>query len=100
VFNLVFECGDKDGEIVVEGTPEELAEHPTSHTGVLQASDEVAFISRVDLIGICFLIVSHLLIEALLTLSGIRNLCSSRIVLCLYMSLLCLGRRNRLNNNI
>ena len=25
--------GDKGGEIVVAGTPEEVAEHPTSHTG-------------------------------------------------------------------
>ena len=25
--------GDKGGEIVVTGTPEEVAEHPTSHTG-------------------------------------------------------------------
>jgi excinuclease ABC subunit A len=25
--------GDKGGEIVVAGTPEEKAEHPTSHTG-------------------------------------------------------------------
>ena len=25
--------GNKDGEIVVVGTPEEVAEHPTSHTG-------------------------------------------------------------------
>ena len=24
---------DKGGEIVVAGTPEEVAEHPTSHTG-------------------------------------------------------------------
>ena len=27
------EGGDKGGEIVVTGTPEEVAEHPTSHTG-------------------------------------------------------------------
>jgi excinuclease ABC subunit A len=25
--------GDKGGEIVVTGTPEEVAAHPTSHTG-------------------------------------------------------------------
>ena len=27
------EGGDKGGQIVVSGTPEEVAEHPTSHTG-------------------------------------------------------------------
>ena len=32
VFHLGQEGGDKGGEIVVAGTPEEVAEHPTSHT--------------------------------------------------------------------
>jgi excinuclease ABC subunit A len=33
VIDLGPEGGDKGGEIVVAGTPEEVAEHPTSHTG-------------------------------------------------------------------
>jgi len=33
VIDLAPESGDKDGEIVVAGTPEEVVEHPTSHTG-------------------------------------------------------------------
>ena len=27
------EGGDKGGELLVTGTPEEVAQHPTSHTG-------------------------------------------------------------------
>ena len=33
VIDLGPEGGDKGGEIVVEGTPEEVAQHPASHTG-------------------------------------------------------------------
>ena len=33
IVDLGPEGGDKGGEIVVTGTPEEVAEHPTSHTG-------------------------------------------------------------------
>jgi len=33
VIDLGPEGGDKGGEIVVAGTPEEVAEHSTSHTG-------------------------------------------------------------------
>ena len=33
VIDLGPEGGDKGGEIVVVGTPETVAEHPTSHTG-------------------------------------------------------------------
>ena len=33
IVDLGPEGGDKGGEIVVCGTPEEVAEHPTSHTG-------------------------------------------------------------------
>jgi excinuclease ABC subunit A len=33
VIDLGPEGGDKGGEIVVEGTPEEVAQHPSSHTG-------------------------------------------------------------------
>jgi len=33
IIDLGPEGGDKGGEIVVTGTPEEVAEHPTSHTG-------------------------------------------------------------------
>ena len=33
IVDLGPEGGDKGGEIVVKGTPEEVAEHPTSHTG-------------------------------------------------------------------
>jgi len=33
IVDLGPEGGDKGGEIVVVGTPETVAEHPTSHTG-------------------------------------------------------------------
>ncbi|NDG24303.1 MAG: excinuclease ABC subunit A, partial [Synechococcaceae bacterium WBB_10_009] len=33
IIDLGPEGGDKGGQIVVSGTPEEVAEHPTSHTG-------------------------------------------------------------------
>jgi excinuclease ABC subunit A len=33
IIDLGPDGGDKDGEIVVVGTPETVAEHPTSHTG-------------------------------------------------------------------
>jgi len=33
IIDLGPEGGDKGGEIVACGTPEEVAEHPTSHTG-------------------------------------------------------------------
>jgi excinuclease ABC subunit A len=33
VIDLGPEGGDKGGEIVVTGTPEEVAAHPSSHTG-------------------------------------------------------------------
>jgi excinuclease ABC subunit A len=33
IIDLGPEGGDKGGQIVVTGTPEEVAEHPTSHTG-------------------------------------------------------------------
>ena len=33
IIDLGPDAGDKGGEIVVAGTPEEVAEHPTSHTG-------------------------------------------------------------------
>ena len=33
IINLGPEGGDKGGQIVVTGTPEEVAAHPTSHTG-------------------------------------------------------------------
>ena len=33
IIDLGPDGGDKGGEIVVTGTPEEVAEHPTSHTG-------------------------------------------------------------------
>jgi excinuclease ABC subunit A len=33
IVDLGPEGGDKGGQIVVTGTPEEVAEHPTSHTG-------------------------------------------------------------------
>jgi excinuclease ABC subunit A len=33
IIDLGPEGGDKGGEIVVCGTPEEVAEHPSSHTG-------------------------------------------------------------------
>ena len=33
IIDLGPEGGDKGGKIVVTGTPEEVAEHPTSHTG-------------------------------------------------------------------
>ena len=33
IIDLGPEGGDKGGEIVVAGTPEEVAEHSTSHTG-------------------------------------------------------------------
>jgi len=33
IIDLGPEGGDKGGEIVVTGTPEQVAEHPTSHTG-------------------------------------------------------------------
>jgi excinuclease ABC subunit A len=33
IIDLGPEGGDKGGEIVVCGTPEQVAEHPTSHTG-------------------------------------------------------------------
>ena len=33
IVDLGPEGGDKGGQIVVSGTPEEVAEHPTSHTG-------------------------------------------------------------------
>ena len=33
VIDLGPEGGDKGGEIVVAGTPEQVVEHPTSHTG-------------------------------------------------------------------
>jgi excinuclease ABC subunit A len=33
VIDLGPEGGDKGGEIVVEGTPEQIAQHPMSHTG-------------------------------------------------------------------
>jgi excinuclease ABC subunit A len=33
VIDLGPEGGDQGGEIVVAGAPEEVAEHPTSHTG-------------------------------------------------------------------
>lgn len=33
IVDLGPEGGDKGGEIVVTGTPEEVAAHPTSHTG-------------------------------------------------------------------
>jgi len=33
IIDLGPEGGDKGGEIVVTGTPEEVAAHPTSHTG-------------------------------------------------------------------
>ena len=34
IVDLGPEGGDKGGEIVVTGTPEEVAAHPTSHTGM------------------------------------------------------------------
>jgi len=34
IIDLGPEGGDKGGEIVVCGTPEEVAEHPTSHTAL------------------------------------------------------------------
>ena len=33
IIDLGPEGGDKGGQIVVTGTPEEVAAHPTSHTG-------------------------------------------------------------------
>ena len=33
IIDLGPEGGDKGGEIVVTGTPEEVAQHPSSHTG-------------------------------------------------------------------
>ncbi len=33
IVDLGPEGGDKGGQILVTGTPEEVAEHPTSHTG-------------------------------------------------------------------
>jgi excinuclease ABC subunit A len=33
IIDLGPDGGDKGGEIVVTGTPEEVAEHPASHTG-------------------------------------------------------------------
>jgi len=33
IIDLGLDCGDKGGQIVVVGTPETVAEHPTSHTG-------------------------------------------------------------------
>ena len=33
IIDLAPDGGDKGGEIVVVGTPETVAEHPTSHTG-------------------------------------------------------------------
>ena len=33
IIDLGPEGGDKGGQIVVSGTPEEVADHPTSHTG-------------------------------------------------------------------
>jgi excinuclease ABC subunit A len=33
IVDLGPEGGDKGGQIVVTGTPEEVANHPTSHTG-------------------------------------------------------------------
>jgi excinuclease ABC subunit A len=33
IIDLGPEGGDKGGEILVTGTPEDVAEHPTSHTG-------------------------------------------------------------------
>ena len=33
IIDLGPDGGDKGGEIVVVGTPETVAEHPTSHTG-------------------------------------------------------------------
>ena len=33
IIDLGPEGGDKGGEILVTGTPEEVAQHPTSHTG-------------------------------------------------------------------
>ena len=43
IIDLGPDGGDKGGEIVVVGTPETVAEHPTSHTGQIpQASAEAA----------------------------------------------------------
>ena len=38
VIDLGPEGGEKGGEIVVEGTPEEVAQHPMSHTGRVLAA--------------------------------------------------------------